>query len=292
MLEGNGGAVFPYCHCYLYDGDELIAFDPQCGKVRLAQGLTYLEKTYSDIDYIINSHFHLDHIGSNAFLKHKSNAQLLIHEADRCALEKLDSYVERYGMDKDLEQEWRATLRRIGYKEVIPDQTFSDGDILPGGFQVIHTPGHAPGHCCFYKSEVLISGDMDLTSPWLGNISCNVADYLNSLEKLKKLKLKLILPAHGQPISVNIPEKLEAFHQRFIKREEKIYQLLPTRPISLSDIAKRLFQTFSKTQRTRQAFFTFHFGKIACLNFLIHLEVLGKVQRIVKNGQELWQKIS
>ncbi len=269
----------------------MIAFDPQCGKARLKKGLAHLGKTLSDIDYIINTHYHFDHIGSNTYVKRRSNAQLLIHEADRIAIEDFNAYVARYGMPDALEQQWRAALRMMGFKELAPDSTFSDGDLLPGQFHVIHTPGHASGHCCFYKSEILLSGDIDLLSPWLGNTSCNLADYLDSLERLKGMNIECLLPSHGQPVFKNIPERLEAFHQKFLNREEKLYWLLSSEALSLPQITTQLFNTLSDSQRNRQGLFTFHFGKISCLNYLIHLESLGKVEKLVKDGGEYWKKI-
>lgn len=297
MVKGEGNAFFPFCHTYLYDGEVFIVFDPQCGRLRLRRALKKLGKDYSSIDFVYNTHFHLDHTGSNAFLKKKSNAQILIHEADLSALESLDEYVKRYGMtDKKLEQEWSETLKVLGYREKTIDRTFIDGQVLPGDFQVVHTPGHAPGHCCFYKSEILISGDIDLAAPWVGNLTSSVGDYLRSLDKLKILEIKLLLPGHRQIITENIPERLESFRQRFIKRGHKILNVMPSEPITLSQLTEKLFQTFSEAQRQQvqqtQVQFSFHFGKISTLNYLIHLETLGKVQRIEQDGQERWQKIN
>ncbi len=294
-IQGENNATFPYCHTYLYNDDVLIIFDPNCGKNRLKKGLAQLGKTLSDIDFVINSHFHIDHIGTNYLIKKKSAAKFLIHEADRIAVENFDAYVARYGMDRQLEPQWRATLKMLGYKEMTPDQTFNEDELLPGNFQVVHTPGHSPGHSCFLKSQILLSGDIDLTSPWVGNLSSNVADYLNSLKKLKKLKLNMILPSHGVPIFDNIPHALDKFYQRFLDREEKIYNLLPNHPVTLDELTKRLFRSYSKNQQKqlerRQAFFTFHFGKISCLNFLQHLELNGKVKKIILKNEEYWEKI-
>ncbi len=295
LIRGDGHAVFPYCHTYLFEGDVLIAFDPQCGKSRLKKGIAAIGKELLDIKIVINSHFHADHTSTNSYLK-KFGAKILIHEADRIALENFDEYVQRYGMiDKIIEQRWRATLKMVGFKEMKPDQTFKEGDILPEGFKVVHTPGHAPGHSCFYKAGILISGDIDLTSPWVGNLSCSIADYLDSIEKLKKMQIKLLLPAHGQPISEKIFEKLEAFRQRFLKREQKIYEILPDQPATLLQLTKRIFQSYPEEQQkqieNRQSFFAAHFGRITCLNYLIHLELQGKVKRITQNGEEYWEKI-
>ncbi len=294
-IEGEAGAVFPYCHAYLLNKTNLILFDPQCGRNRLKEALKQLGKRYTDIKIIINTHFHADHTCSNSFLKKKSGAKILIHEADRIAVESIDEYINRYGMtDKKIAQLWRNTLAMIGFKASNVDETFKDGDILPEGFQVIHTPGHAPGHCCFFKSGTLISGDIDLTSPWVGNITSNVADYLQSIEKLLQFRIHKLFPAHGMPIFDDIPSKLKSFRDKIFQREQKIYEALPKKPITVSELTERIFNALRSKNRAieeRQAFFTLHFAKINNLNYLIHLESLGKVQRFIRNTQEFWQKI-
>jgi glyoxylase-like metal-dependent hydrolase (beta-lactamase superfamily II) len=298
MIQGEGTATFPFCHSYLYKDEDLcIIFDPQCGQKQLKKAFDQIGSALSDIDLIINTHFHLDHSGSNSFLKKKSGAKILIHEADAVALEHLEAYIERYGMDnKQMEEDWRIFLKNFGFKEIIPDQTIKDGDVLPAGFLVIHTPGHAPGHCCFFKEGLLISGDIDLTSPWVGNLSCSIADYLNSIEKLKQFRIIKLLPAHGQPVFENIPERLNAFQQRLLDRVEKTYNLLTNTPLSLEQITQLMFHAYPEEKRNRlkqrQAQFTFHFGKITCLNHLKYLKLQNRVKNVTRNGQELWQKVN
>ena len=295
MVRGEVTATFPYCHTYLYKSDILVAFDPQCGRNRLQEALNELDCDFEAINFIINSHFHLDHTASNDFLRKRSGAQIWIHEADRPALENFEEYIKRYGMtDKNMELEWRKFLKNFGLKEVKPDKTFQDGDTVPGDFKVIHTPGHAPGHCCFYKSGILIAGDIDLVSPWVGNLSCSVADYLQSLEKLKQLPLKALFPAHGEPIYENIAERIDLFRQRFIKHADRIFNLVTEAPLSLDQLTELAFQSLPETKRarvqTRQIQFRSHFGKISTLNYLNYLESLGKIRKTIQNEAPYWQK--
>jgi glyoxylase-like metal-dependent hydrolase (beta-lactamase superfamily II) len=294
MVRGEGTATFPYCHTYLFKSDILIAFDPQCGRNRLQEALNEIGCDFEAINFIINTHFHLDHTGSNDFLRKRSGAQIWIHEADRPALENFEEYVKRYGMTGTMELEWRRFLKNFGLKEIKPDRTFQDGDILPGGFKVIHTPGHAPGHCCFYKSDILIAGDIDLISPWVGNLSCSIVDYLKSLEKLKQLPLKALFPCHGEPIYEKIPERIDIFRQRFIKHTDRIFKLVTETPLSLDQITELAFQSLPETKRerlqTRQIQFRSHFGKISTLNYLNYLESLGKIKKIIQNDMPHWQK--
>jgi glyoxylase-like metal-dependent hydrolase (beta-lactamase superfamily II) len=85
-----------------------------------------------------------------------------------------------------------------------------DGDeIVLGGptperWLVLHTPGHAPGHVCFFDAEsgTLVAGDMVagvgtiLIAPGDGDMRA----YLEQLERLSRLGSRVVLPAHGEPI--------------------------------------------------------------------------------------------
>ena len=89
----------------------------------------------------------------------------------------------------------------------LPDRELSDGDLadVPGWrLRAVHTPGHTPGHLCFVDelSQRLFAGDHILPriTP---NISLHavervhpLADYLDSLAKVRDLDVDEIMPAH------------------------------------------------------------------------------------------------
>ncbi|MCP4115336.1 MAG: MBL fold metallo-hydrolase [Desulfobacteraceae bacterium] len=73
-------------------------------------------------------------------------------------------------------------------------------------WQVFPSPGHSEDHISLYDPEagILFSGDNVLrtVTPWLGPPRSSLTQYVNSLEKLLGLPgLKLILPAHGSPVT-------------------------------------------------------------------------------------------
>jgi len=118
-------------NCYLVNADGLtILIDPA----------EYCEKLTSfignrQVDLVINTHGHFDHIGGNWQLQ-KAGAKLLIHEED---LPLVDSF----------------------YPDHPPfDRYIVDGETLPGGFRVIHTPGHSPGSIVLVKDDMLFVGDL------------------------------------------------------------------------------------------------------------------------------------
>ncbi|MHA1432095.1 MAG: MBL fold metallo-hydrolase [Candidatus Freyarchaeota archaeon] len=66
--------------------------------------------------------------------------------------------------------------------------------------QVLHTPGHSRGHCCFLLPEekIVFLSDIDLTSfgPWYGALDSNVDDFIDSIEKLKRMSFEIAVTSH------------------------------------------------------------------------------------------------
>jgi glyoxylase-like metal-dependent hydrolase (beta-lactamase superfamily II) len=97
-----------------------------------------------------------------------------------------------------------------------PQRILHDNDCIDIGnrqISVIHTPGHSPGHCCFYEPQrkCLYSGDLiykgcldafyPTTDPQL---------FWQSVKKVQLLEIEQILPAHhGLDIPVNIIGRIE-----------------------------------------------------------------------------------
>lgn len=75
-------------------------------------------------------------------------------------------------------------------------------------FKVIHTPGHTLGSICLYskRNRILISGDTVFANGMFGRFDLptgNYNDLRNTLEKLTKLKVDILLPGHGPPVYSN-----------------------------------------------------------------------------------------
>jgi len=121
-------------NCYLIDaGGQNLLIDP-------AQSCDALTSFIAGrrIDFVVNTHGHFDHIGGDWDLQ-KDGAQLLIHKADLPLVDRL--YPEHPPFDRYLE----------------------DGDILPCGLRIMHTPGHSPGSICLIGEGIIFVGDLLFT---------------------------------------------------------------------------------------------------------------------------------
>ena len=90
-----------------------------------------------------------------------------------------------------------------------------------GGLQVIHTPGHAPGHVSFWHpaNKLLITGDVifylmnKMTLP-LAFLTADMEENKRSIKKVLALKPETVLFGHGQPIVRTAAAPLQEFAQR------------------------------------------------------------------------------
>jgi endoribonuclease LACTB2 len=139
----------------------------------------------------------------------------------------------------------RDTAARV---DVRVDRLLEDGDVIDLGsgiaFRVLHTPGHAPGHVCFFDEArgIAVVGDMVasvgtiLVAPGDGDM----AAYLQQLERLAALDAKLALPAHGEPIDA--PTALFRFYVTHrLAREAKAVKALTDAPRALDDLVPEVY---------------------------------------------------
>jgi ribonuclease/clavin/mitogillin len=114
----------------------------------------------------------------------------------------------------------------------------------PLTLEMLHTPGHAPGHLCVRipEAEALIVGDMVASE---GTILIEPGDgdmraYLRSLESLEALRASWALPAHGAPIAAP-----SALFRRYIEhrllREAKVREALGAVGRSLGELLPRVY---------------------------------------------------
>lgn len=93
------------------------------------------------VEAIWITHGHIDHAGGAMDLKDALGVDILgPHEADRLLLDNLEEQGRRYGI--------------AGVRNCVPDRFLQEGETVSFGdhvFEVLHCPGHAPGHVVFYN---------------------------------------------------------------------------------------------------------------------------------------------
>lgn len=171
---------------------------------------------------IVNTHYHSNHVGGNHHFQslygtpiaaYSWDAQL-INQRDKeaCCAEWLDQPVEPYRV----------------YQQLIEDDEIHTGN---SSWQVLHTPGHTPGHISLYnaESEIIIVGDLfhERDIGWINiyreGIS-SIQQSLESLDKLSKLKISKAYSGHGSAIK-NPKEAIDNARgrlEKWLKDPEKV----------------------------------------------------------------------
>ncbi|WP_290597799.1 MULTISPECIES: MBL fold metallo-hydrolase [unclassified Archaeoglobus] len=230
VIEGPKKGRYPYSNSVLI-GKSLI-IDTGAGDV-----LKDLK-----VEWVINSHWHEDHIALN-----KIGKRVAAHVLDAEAIESYEEFRERYGIGDLVNLFINFEFGRV-------NRTFEDGEefeIDGVTIEVLHTPGHSAGHCCFIIDEkAIFLADVDLTSfgPWYGCRDCHVGDFVRSIEKIMKVvqerDISIAIPSHGDVVfsEENIIGKLDGYLKVIYERDKKIRELISAgeEPVGKGVIYRRI----------------------------------------------------
>lgn len=148
------------------------------------------------------SHWHEDHI---ACLDLFAGRPLAMMAEDAAPLSGIEAFLDAYGMaQEEYRDHWRRVLAAdFHFRPRRPTRYFTPGEIIDLGActaEVIHVPGHTPGHAAFFFREpaVLFAGDYDLTrfGPWYGDRDSSIEATLASLRRLQQVPARVWLTGH------------------------------------------------------------------------------------------------
>jgi len=154
-----------------------------------------LKKHQLQVEIILNTHGHFDHIGANAALKKSSGAPIYIHPEDKKLLQLASAQGALYGLTVP--------------NSPPADHELDDGQKVQFGeqeFTVLHTPGHSPGGVCFYTEGLLISGDT-LFAGSVGRTDLPGGSHQQLLDSIRTKLAGLpaptrVIPGHGPDTSM------------------------------------------------------------------------------------------
>ena len=287
-------------NCYLIEDEPLTLVDtgPNSGKAldELTARLAERGHEIADLELIVITHQHIDHLGLVEILVEHSGAEVaaLGIAAERLAAfeedaEREDQFAVEVMLRNGIPEDVTAALRSVSLSfrgwgsHVAVTQPLQDGGALELGnrrLEVLHRPGHSPSDTLFWDAArgILIAGDHLLprisSNPLItrpldgsGRRTQALATYIESLRKTRELPAEIVLPGHGEPISAHaelIDSRLAA-HER---RKEKIYGLIAERPRSGYELAQAIWGNVAVTQA-----------------FLTLSEVIGHADLLVNEGR-------
>ncbi len=157
----------------------------------LKDSLHFIGMKVRDIDIVVNTHEHFDHIGANRYFQEHAIIAAHRFAANKMAFD--DRYVTLYksGDANDISLHvhlWLESRSRL--------------DLGSFTFDIIHTPGHTSGSICVYDPErkIMFTGDTLFAGGVIPIIaeSGSTGDYINSLKSLKTRMISEIYPGHGE----------------------------------------------------------------------------------------------
>jgi glyoxylase-like metal-dependent hydrolase (beta-lactamase superfamily II) len=290
-------------NCYLIEDDPLTLLDAGPNS---ATSLTSLEAALAehgcrveDLQRIVVTHQHIDHIGLVQILAQRSGAEV-------CALDLLAPWLADYkhemeendgfsaaimlrnGIPQDVVYALRAvsaSFRAWGAAAQVT-RVLRDGEQLgfaARSWRVLHRPGHSPSDTVFWDeaSGELFGGDHLLkhissnpliTRPLPGGDSAAqrpraLMSYLDSLRKTREMQLGVVYAGHGEPVEDHralIDERFR-MHER---RADKLCGLIAERPRNAYELAQAMWGNVAVTQA-----------------FLTLSEVLGHVDLLIDEGR-------
>ena len=285
---------------YLIDDDPLTLVDagPNSGTAldELARGVEALGHALEDLELVILTHQHIDHLGLVGLVASRSGAEVAAIDAAVPFVERFSEEAQadddfardvmlRHGISEDVVSALQSVSRAFRAWGARADVTrvLADGDVVEfrdRSLQALYRPGHSPSDTVFLDAErkILFSADH-----LLGHISSNplitrprdgsegrpqaLVAYLRSLELTREMDVELVLPGHGDPITDHralIDDRL-ALHRR---RADKLYGLIAERPRSAYELAQALWGNIAVTQA-----------------YLTLSEVLGHTDMLLNEGR-------
>jgi glyoxylase-like metal-dependent hydrolase (beta-lactamase superfamily II) len=204
----------------------------------LLNGLRQAGLGPSDLTHILLTHAHIDHYGGLARLRPLIDAKIECHELDvqtvahhdaSLALSgrRLASFLAGTGLAEETQETLLGIFRitKSLYRSVPVDFTYESQGMQVGPFEMIHLPGHCPGHVAMRLDDVIFCGDMIVAgvTPHLMPKSISphggVDHYLESLSRFQEWAngARLILNGHDDPIA-DLHASIESTRQNMIRR--------------------------------------------------------------------------
>ena len=238
FIPGPNKGKYPHCHSLFIEGAGIL-IDPASDRQRLET----LRDNHA-IRAVWLSHWHEDHF---MHLDLFDDVPLAMHAADAPFLENLESFLDGYGItDTETRKAWKPLLEDIfHFRPRQPDLLLKENQTLSLGnvtIDILHTPGHTPGHLCFFfrEPEALFLGDYDLTpfGPYYGDRHASIADTKASVRRMQRMPARVWLTCHEKGVFEAAPPAVWNNYLDVIRQRREALLAHLAEPRSMHDIVE------------------------------------------------------
>jgi glyoxylase-like metal-dependent hydrolase (beta-lactamase superfamily II) len=203
------------------DGWTLIDAGLKLAAPRILAQLKTAGIAATDVKRILITHGHIDHVGGLPDLRAVSSAAVLCGADERVYVEGKQPIVQPQRGDVPPLARLMMPPKPQTMAGTPVTRVLQDGEVLSevlGGLQAVATPGHSPGHMCYWQPAlgVLFTGDVimrilapEFRLPFAG-FTTDMAQNVRSIQRIAALEPKLLLFGHGTPMH-NAAPALKAF---------------------------------------------------------------------------------
>src|SRR5581483_5486108 len=190
---------------------------------RILSAVARCRRRNGEIERIVITHYHPDHLGGLAELQRLLPAKAAIHAVEAPIVQSKEGPPPPFASGPLRTLSRPVANRAFRYQPVRIDEPLHDGDELPvlGGMRVVHTPGHTPGHIALYfpQMALLIAGDAmehraGVLSGPAPRVTADMPQALASLGKLAQLEIDAIAFSHFPRLPVRAGEALRELLER------------------------------------------------------------------------------
>lgn len=182
------------------DTGDAVMIDPGAEADRL---LEMLRESGATLRAIWLTHAHLDHIGAVSAIRSSHPVPVHLHSLDRPVYDVQAAFAEAYGLPFE--------------QPDAPDAALEHGETVRVGnlsFDVMHTPGHSPGHVVLHGHGIALGGDL-LFAGSIGRTDLPLANPSHMVQSLRGIAAlhpdTVVYPGHGSPTTIGAELRTNPF---------------------------------------------------------------------------------
>jgi len=243
--------AFPFCNSVVILNDENAIVDPGCSLEHLRALLRTRALDLKDIDVVLLSHIHPDHITHAARIQRFSQCRIAANEITAPLFDDKEKMKQFLGFVlsnpvrsqwEDLVNRWMSgCLDKGRVDEIVKDnEKIGIGEL---SMRMVYTPGHLPDHMCveLIEPNLLFTADIDCTEfgPYYGHPSSSISEFKKSIEIISQNQYNGIISGHlKQPLIREYSSALAAYSRQIDTREDLVLAAIMDGKTSVEEVAR------------------------------------------------------